>query len=492
MTFASIGARRERGWSALAVLVAAQFMVIVDIAIVNVALPSIKSDLGFSSEGLQWVITAYAILFGGTLLLGGRLADLFGRRRVFVAGVALFTISSLLSGLSWSEPSLIGFRALQGLGGALLAPAALSILMTIFHEGADRNRALGIWGAASGSGGAVGVLLGGVLTSYLSWPWIFFLNVPVGVAVIALAPVLLRESRRDDAHRHFDVAGAVSVTAGLMVLVYAITRAAQHGWVTGTTVALLAASAALLVSFVAIELRSRTPLLPMRIFRLRTLAAANVVSLAVSSVAFSMFFLLTLYLQQVLRYSPVETGLAFAAMPVTIVTFSSVAQSLVTRIGARSVLSGGLVVAAASLALLARLPVHGHYAADVLPTLFVGGVGMASAFVSMTIAGLTGVESADAGIASGLINTTRQIGGALGLAAISTIAATATTSYARGHGGLTAAALTHGFRLGFVVLTAVAVAGALVAAVFVERQRPDELGEVEPLAPEAVALERAA
>src|SRR5205823_8952930 len=315
MTFASIGRdENSRRWGALAVIVAAQFMVILDVAIVNVALPSIKSDLHFSQENLQWVITAYAILFGGLLLLGGRVADLLGRRRLFIAGVALFTVSSLLSGLAWSEGSLIAFRALQGTGGALLAPAALSILMTTFEEGRERNVALGIWGAASGSGGAAGVLLGGLLTSYLHWSWIFFINIPVGAAVIALTPWLLRESRIDRAHRHFDVAGAASVTAGLMLLVYAMTRATQHGWGDVTTIALLGAAALLLVAFVTIELRSRSPLLPMRIFRLRTLAAANATGLVVAAVGYSMFFLLTLYLQDVLRYSPVETGVAFVAI----------------------------------------------------------------------------------------------------------------------------------------------------------------------------------
>src|SRR5262245_25702938 len=369
MQFASNNGRSGGRWSALAVLVAAQFMVILDVAIVNVALPAIKSDLGFSAESLQWVITAYAIVFGGVLLLGGRLADLFGRRRVFIAGVALFTATSLLSGLAWSAHSLVAFRAAQGLGGALLAPAALSILTTTFHEGRERNVALGIWAAASGSGGAAGVLLGGVLTSYLSWSWIFFINVPVGLAVIALAPALLRESRSFGMHRRFDVGGAAAVTAGLMLLVYAITRAAQHGWGADTTLALLAASGLLIALFVAIELRSQAPLLPLRIFRLRTLTAANVVSLAVSTVGFSMFFLLTLYLQQVLHYSPVQTGAAFAAMALTIVGFSNVAQSLVTRLGPRRVLSAGLLVAAGALAYLAELPVHGHYLADVFPAL---------------------------------------------------------------------------------------------------------------------------
>src|SRR4051794_18747295 len=266
----------RKRWFALAVIVAAQFMVVLDIAIVNVALPSIKTDLHFSQESLQWVITAYSILFGGVLLLGGRLADLLGRRRVFMAGLVLFTVSSLLDGLAWSEGSLIAFRALQGLGAALLAPAALSILTTTFREGRERNVALGIWGAASGSGGAAGVLLGGALTSALSWSWIFFINVPVGIVVLGVSPWLLRESRAGLQHRNFDFAGAASITGGLMLLVYAMTRATQHGWATGSTVALLAASVALIATFFLIELRSKAPLLPLRIFRLRTLTASNV------------------------------------------------------------------------------------------------------------------------------------------------------------------------------------------------------------------------
>src|SRR5947207_5984763 len=265
----------RRRWLALALVVAAQFMVVLDVAIVNVALPSIKTDLHFTQESLQWVVTAYAILFGGVLLLGGRMADLLGRRRLFMAGLVLFTASSLLDGLAWSEGSLIGFRALQGLGAALLSPAALSILTTTFQEGRERNLALGVWGAASGSGGAAGVLLGGVLTSSFGWSWIFFVNIPVGLLLLGLSPWLLRESRAELNHRHFDTAGAASITGGLMLLVYAMTRATQHGWATGTTTGLLAASAALILAFIVIELRSKAPLLPMRIFRLRTLAASN-------------------------------------------------------------------------------------------------------------------------------------------------------------------------------------------------------------------------
>src|SRR6184192_4798739 len=288
----------NRRWFGLAVIVAAQFMVVLDIAIVNVALPSIKTDLHFSQESLQWVITAYSILFGGVLLLGGRLADVLGRRRLFVAGLLLFTVSSLLDGLAWSETSLIAFRVLQGLGAALLSPAALSILTTTFREGRERNLALGIWGAASGSGGAAGVLLGGALTSALSWSWIFFINVPVGLLVIGLTPWLLRESRADLNHRYFDFTGAVTITGGLMLLVYAVTRGSQHGWTSGATIGLLAAAASLIGAFFVIEARSQAPLLPLRILRLRTLAGSNVSGLVMGIAVFSEFFLLTLYMQQ--------------------------------------------------------------------------------------------------------------------------------------------------------------------------------------------------
>src|SRR6266852_60164 len=326
MTSSAIEAgRKQRRWSALALIVTAQFMVILDVAIVNVAIPSIKSDLNFSQANLQWVISAYAILFGGTLLLGGRLADLLGRRRLFIAGLALFATSSLLCGLAWSESSLIAFRAVQGLGGALLAPAALSLLMTTFTEGRERNLALGIYGAASGSGAAAGVLLGGLLTSYLGWSWIFFINVPVGVAAIAFTPLLLQESRAELAHRHFDFPGAASVTAGLMLLVYAMTRATTHGWGAGSTLALLASAAVLVLAFVVIELRSPSPLLPLRIFRLRTLTAANAAMAIVGAVAFSEFFLLTLYLQNVLHYSAMQSGVAFVAFAGTVVVISNVA-----------------------------------------------------------------------------------------------------------------------------------------------------------------------
>ena len=479
-------------WLVLAVTVAAQFMVILDVSVVNVALPAIKDDLHFSQEGLQWVITAYAILFGGTLLLGGRLADLLGRRRMFMAGVGLFTLASLLSGLASSEGELILTRALQGLGGALLAPAALSIVVTTFREGHDRNVALAVWGAISGVGGAVGVLLGGVLTSYLSWSWIFFVNIPVGVGVLAVSPWLLSESRVAVARRHFDVLGATSVTAGLMVLVYAITRASQHGWGNSVTVGLFATAAALISAFVAIEARSPAPLLPLRIFRLRTLSAANATMMTVGAVAFGQFFLLTLYLQEVLRYSALQTGVAFVTITVTLIAVTNLAQKLTTRLGARPVLTTGLLLTAAGSALYARMPADGHYFWNVVPGLALSGVGLALTFVPVMIAGLTGVEHADAGVASGLINTSRQIGGAIGLAAVTTIAATASSHYASSHAvpAFSGPALTHGFQVAFYALTGVALAGAAITAAFVE-SKPKELTEAKPVEPE-VALERAA
>jgi EmrB/QacA subfamily drug resistance transporter len=479
---ASITGKR---WMALGLIVLAQFMVVLDIAIVNVALPTIKTDLRFSEENLQWVISAYAIFFGGFLLLGGRLADVFGRRRLFVLGLVLFAGSSLLCGLAWSEGSLIAFRALQGLGGALLAPAALSILSTTFREGRERNLALGIWGAASGSGGAAGVLLGGVLTSYLGWSWIFFINVPVGLVVVALAPAYLAESRSELRHRHFDFAGAASVTAGLMLLVYALTSATRDGWGSATTVGLITLSAALLAAFIAVEHRSAAPLLPLRIFRLRSVAAANTTGLLVAAVGFSQFFLLTLYMQQVLRYSAVQTGVAFAAITLTVVVFSNVAQVLVTRLGVRRVLTGGLLITAAAQALLVRLPVDGHYFWDLFPAFLLIGLGLATSFVPVAIAGLSGVPAADAGVASGLINASRQIGGAIGLAAVSTIAAAYTAGSPAGAG------LTNGVDTAFTVLAGLALVGALVAATFTRAApTPGEAPSVET--PTVAPLEEAA
>jgi EmrB/QacA subfamily drug resistance transporter len=483
----------RRRWLALAVIVTAQFMVVLDVAIVNVALPSIKTDLHFSQESLQWVITAYSIFFGGVLLLGGRLADLLGRRRLFVAGLLLFTVSSLLDGFAWSEGSLIAFRSLQGLGAALLSPAALSILTTTFREGRERNLALGIWGAVSGSGAAAGVLLGGALTSGLNWSWIFFINVPVGALVVGLTPWLLRESRAELSHRQFDVAGAGSITAGLMLLVYAMTRATQHGWGTAESIGLLVGSAVLIAAFFAIELRSKAPLLPLRIFRLRTLSASNVSGLLMGGAVFSQFFLLTLYMQEVLHYSALKTGVAYVGLTLTVIVVSTLAQALVTRIGVRRVLPVGLLLSTVALVLFARLPVHGHYFVDLFPAFLISGLGLALAFVPMSIGALTGVRQSDAGIASGLINTNQQIGGAIGVAAAATIATTFTTRYVNAHAGTNAfsgAALTHGFEIAFYVLAAVAALGGLLAALMLESrpaQAEPEFGEAGVVELEAAA-----
>jgi EmrB/QacA subfamily drug resistance transporter len=475
------GSDRSR-WLALAVIVAAQFMVVLDIAIVNVALPSIKNDLHFSQASLQWVITAYSIMFGGVLLLGGRLADRLGRRRMFIGGLGLFVTASLLSGLARSEGSLIGFRALQGLGAALLSPAALALLMTTFAEGRERNTALGVFGAAAGSGGAAGVLLGGVLTSYLSWSWIFFINVPVGLFLIAMTPRVLRESHGDLHHRSFDLAGAVSITSGLMLLVYAMTRATQIGWSSGETIVLLAVSASLVASFFVVELRSKAPLLPLRIFRLRTLAGSNLTSLLIGASIFSMFFLLTLYMQQVLHYSAVKTGVAYIPLTFAVIIFAGVAQALTTRLGVRRVLSTGMLLSAGALFLYTQLPVHAQYFWDIFPVFVLSGIGLALSFVPVSIGGLTGVQPADAGVASGLINTTQQIGGAVGLAAAATISTTVTSQCVSSHGPaslVSGAALTHGFEVAFWVLAALALVGAVAAALLVERPPKPQAEKIE-------------
>jgi EmrB/QacA subfamily drug resistance transporter len=467
--------RSSSPWAALALIVVAQFMVILDVAIVNVALPSIELDLGFSQSGLEWVVTAYAIVFGGFLLLGGRLADLVGRRRTFMAGIGLFTAASVLCALSWSAGSLVAFRGIQGLGGALLAPAGLSLLMTTFAEGRDRNVALGIWGAASGSGGAVGVLLGGVLTSYLSWPWIFLINAPVGAALLVLTPRILRTRDVRGGLRHFDLGGALSATGAVMLLVYGLTVATDDGFGSVRALMLFGASAALAAAFVAIEARAVAPLLPLRMFRIRTFAVGNAVTTIVASIAFSEFFLLTLYMQDVLQYSAVETGGAFAAVAVTIAVVSNGAQALVTRFGARRVLTAGLVLLTISLALIARLPVPARYDVDLFGPFVLNGIGLSLCFIPMTIAGMQGVMPADAGVASGLLNTSRQVGGAVGLAVVNAIAASFVVAGVTG--AATADSLAHGYRVALLVLAMLALAGAVLSSTLLAPPRPVEVEE---------------
>jgi EmrB/QacA subfamily drug resistance transporter len=477
----------SRRWWALAVLVLAQAMTIIDAAIVNVALPSIQTDLGFSPENLQWVVTGYAIFFGGVLLLGGRLADLVGRRRLFVAGMALFTAASLFNGLAWNDTALIIGRAVQGAGAALLVPAALSMLVTIFPEGRDRNRALGIWAAASAGGGSFGLLLGGVLTDALSWEWIFFINLPIGAAIIGMAAIFLTESRLELAQRRFDVLGATSITAALMVLVYGLTRAVESGWTSIETIGLLGGSLALMAAFVVIEARSAAPLLPLRIFRLRTVTVSNV-SLFLSGVVFVVFFLGSLYVQGVLGYSAIETGAAFLAVSLSVVAGAGIAQALVGRVGIRPVITAGFALGALGLVLLAQAPVDGDYLVDLLPAFVLFGFGMSFPFVGGQIGAQAGVAPADAGVASGLINTSGQIGGAVAVAIATTISASATQGYVEDHPGadaLGAAAVTHGYEVAFYVCAGVVVVAALIAALML-RSETDEAalntaaGEPEP------------
>src|SRR5881227_146105 len=441
-------------------------MTVLDVSIVNVALPSIGKSLHFTEENLQWVITAYAITFGGFLLLGGRAADLLGRRRVFLAGVAVFTAASLLCGLASSAGVLIGSRAVQGVGAAIISPAALSIVTTTFDEGSERNKALGIWGALGGSGAAVGVLLGGVLTKYLGWEWIFFVNVPVGVLVLALTRPIVPESRADLGHRRFDVAGAISVTGGLALFVYAISKAPDVGWGAGRTIGLLVLSAAILAAFVLWELRVRAPLTPFSVFRIRSLTAANVVGLMLGAVIYANFFILTLYVQQILGWSALRTGLTFLATAGTAVIWAGVAQALVTRLGPRQVMTLGLVILALSVLGYTRLPVDGHYWPDLLPIYLTFSVGMVFGFVPVSIAAFIGVPHQLAGLASGLMNTTQQIGGAIGVAVASTIF----TSRARS-GHFTPAAFTSGYHWAFVALVAFAFAGAVAAFVMLRGVR---------------------
>jgi EmrB/QacA subfamily drug resistance transporter len=459
-----VGTARHK-WLALALLATVQFMVILDIAIVNVALPSIKVDLGFSQENLQWVISAYALFFGGFLLLGGRAADLLGRRRLFIAGLILFSAASLASGFAWSDEALIVSRSFQGLGAAIITPAALSILTTTFAEGNERNVALGVWGAVGAFGAVAGVLLGGVLTDWLSWEWIFYINVPVGLAALALTPLLLTESR--DAHvKSFDAPGAVLVTGGLVTLVYAITQASRYGWGSVETIGLFVVAGVLLAAFVGWESRVKEPLVPFSIFRIRTVAAANIAGLILGTVTFSMFLMLTLYMQQVLDYSPMKTGVAYLAVAVTAIVWSTVAAQLVNRVGVKPVIAAGMTLLTIGLLYFTQISVGGSYVADLLPGFLIIGAGLGFSFVPISIAALAGVQPAEAGLASGLFNTSQQIGGALGIAVLSTIATTKSDN-AVSSGTPLPTALTDGFEAAFIWGAVIAAAGILVALLLV-------------------------
>jgi EmrB/QacA subfamily drug resistance transporter len=454
-------------WFALALLAMTQFVIVLDASIVNVALPSIGKDLQLSQDNLSWVVNAYVLTFGGFLLLGGRLADLLGRRRMFIIGLILFGVASLAGGLSTSEWQLITARAIQGLGAATIAPAALSIVTTTFTEGKERNTALGVWGAVAGAGGAAGVLLGGVLTQYLGWEWVLLVNVPIAFGAAFLSPRLLEESR-DDRAPSFDIPGAVSVTAGLALLVYALVDAEQAGWGSTKTISLLALSVALLAAFVAIESRTEYPLVPFSIFRLRTLRGANLVGLLVGMSLFSMFFFISLYLQQVLGYDPLKAGLSYVPLSVLIIVSAGLASNLVTRIGFKPVMVAGMLFVAAGLLWFTQVSAPGGtYVGDVLFPSMLVAVGLGFSFVTTTIAAVTGVEPARAGLASGLINTAQQVGGALGLAITATVAnSTTRDAFASGE-RVKVVALTEGFQDAFLVCAGLALLGAFLAATLI-------------------------
>jgi EmrB/QacA subfamily drug resistance transporter len=451
-----------RRWQALALVCVAFFMTVLDVSIVNVALPSIGRALHFSETGLQWVITAYAITFGGFLLLGGRAGDILGRKRMFLTGLVIFSAASLVCGLASTTGVLIAARAVQGFGAAIVSPSTLSIITTTFEEGAERNKALGIWGAMGGSGAAAGVLFGGILTKYLGWEWIFFVNVPVGALVLLLAPRVVRESRAPGDRQSFDVVGASSVTAGLALLVYAISKAPVDGWTNGTTIGLLIGAVALIGFFLVWESRVPRPLMPLSIFRIRTLAGANIVGVLLGASVFANFFLLTLYVQNVLHFSALKTGITFLATAGTTVVVAALSQWLTTKIGPRIVMAVGLALNTGGLIWYAQIPVHGSYVHDLLGGYLLVGFGLALAFIPVSIAALAGVGPREAGLASGLLNTSQQIGGAIGVAVASSIAVSRATHLL--HTGVSqAAALTGGYSLAFWVVAGISAAGVVAA-----------------------------
>jgi EmrB/QacA subfamily drug resistance transporter len=484
-------ARATNRWLILVIACLAQFMVVLDATVVNVALPSIQRGLHFSPTSLQWVVNAYTLVFGGFLLLGGRAGDLLGRRRLFMVGVALFSAASLFNGLAQSSTMLIIGRGVQGLGGALLSPAALSIITTTFTEQAERTKALGVWSAIAAGGGAVGLIMGGVLTQLASWPWIFIVNVPVGVLTLIATLRFVPESRADVEHRSFDLAGAITVTGGLVVLVYAIVKAQAFGWGSGRTLGLIAVALALLALFVFIEQRSVAPLIRLSIFRVRTLTVANIVLLLVASGLFGMFFFVSLYVQEILGYSPLHAGLAFLPVTVGIAAGAGLAQQLIRRFGVRNVGVVGIALATVGLVVLAQVPVHGTYVGDLLPGLLPMSIGMGLVFVPITLLATGGVTANDSGLASGLFNTSQQVGGALGLAILSTLAASKTTSVLNSlHGSATAAAgvaaRVSGYHVAFTVAAVMLAAGGLILGFGLRRRHLAGLN-LEELTPSAVA-----
>ena len=468
-------------WLILVLVCFAQFMVVLDATVVNVALPSIQQDLGLSEANLQWIVNAYALAFGGFLLLGGRTGDLLGRKRLFLFGLVVFTIASLLNGLAVDSAMLIACRGLQGLGAAFISPAALAIISTTFEEGSERAKALGVWAAIAIGGSAVGLIVGGALTQLLSWPWIFFINIPVGVAVFGFSLRYLPESKVEGEHRSFDIAGAFAVTAGLMSLVYAIVQGPEKGWTSAETIATFVLAAILLVSFVLIEQRSKAPLVRLSIFRVRSLLTANTTMFLVASGLFAMFFFNSLYLQRVLGYGPLKAGLAFLPFTFGIVVSAGLASRFAPRVGVRPVAIVGMVVTIAGMLYLTHIQANGTYAADLLPALLLTSLGMGAVFLPLTLIATTGLDNEDQGLASGLFNTSQQIGGALGLAILTSLAASKTSSV---HGVSQSEGLVEGFHVAFLG-GALFIVGALV--VFLALLRKHHVARIEAEAAAAPA-----
>jgi EmrB/QacA subfamily drug resistance transporter len=443
-------------------------MVILDVSVVNVALPTIRHSLGFSEVNLQWVVNAYTVTFAGFLLLGGRLADLLGRRRVFVSGLALFAITSLIGGLANSQAVLISARAAQGLGAAVIAPASLTVITTTFTQPAERNRAVGIWGAMGGAGGAAGVLLGGILTDLLSWRWILFVNVPIGLITAALAQRFIAEGRNPGAIRSFDLAGAISATLGLSLLVLGIVRTGETGWGSGQTLGLIGAGLVVLAGFVLLEGRfAKQPLVPLRLFRSRSLSAANGVLFLVGGSVFGMWFFITLYLQEVLGYSPLKAGFTFLPMTLAIVLGATIASRIISRVGAKPLLVFGMLLVSAGLLLFTRITTAGGYLNELLVPGLLVGIGMSFAFVPATICATAGVAPQEAGLASALVNSFRLFGGALGLAILAAIATAHTNALLHNPTSTVHTldeALVSGFKLAFLVAAGFALVGAGIAA----------------------------
>ncbi|HTU85761.1 MAG TPA: MFS transporter [Solirubrobacteraceae bacterium] len=460
-------------WRAFALLAVAYFMTIIDLTIVNVSLPTIGRDLSFSQTNLQWVVTAYALTFGGFLLLGGRAADLLGRRRMLMVGLGLFSAASLACALSTGDVFLIGMRAIQGLGAAIMLPAALSIVMNMFDEGAERNKALGIWGGIAAAGATVGLITGGLLTRYAGWQYIFYLNVPIGVLALALAPRIVPDSRIDAASRRFDVAGALSGTGGLVLLVDAISQAPQYGWGATRTIAVLVAAVALLIAFVVIESRVKEPVLPLGIFRLRTLSGANTAGLLLGGSFYAFLFAGTLYMQQVLHWSAIQSGLAWLAASLTSVALAGLSQLLVTRVGPKVVMAVGMAMIGTGVLWATQVPVHGHFLANLAGPLAIAGAGTAFSFIPISIAALAGVAEHQSGLASGLLSTSQQLGGAIGIAIASSVAASHTNALVHA-GSSMPVALTGGFQHAFWALGAIALIAVPAIFVLMRREkRPD-------------------